>query len=248
MRGGIDTSGYRTIAMKDKHNSSCFKKWHRVVWECWRGIIPAGMQVDHIDGDRLNNSLANLQLLNPKDHRAKTLRCMSAPFRMHTRDFDGIVRADAAGKEMLFASVADALAQTPGARRDSILHCTGGRYKTHMGYCWRWMPAPVIANEVWCSLLGKEYAGIEVSDMGRVRGRHYRRISNGFSCNSYLHTKIGNKRMPVHRLVCRAFHGMPTASDLTVDHIDRDRHNNRASNLRWATRAQQCQNRKRRKL
>lgn len=47
----------------------------------------------------------------------------------------------------------------------------------------------------------------------------------------------------MQRAVCWAFHGAPPSADYTVDHIDRDRGNNRASNLRWATRSEQQFNR-----
>lgn len=161
--------------------------------------------------------------------RVKVIRRVSAP----SHHYDELVRTDASGVELLFETVADAVAKTPGARRDGIFGCIGGRHKTHRGYRWHWKPAPVIENEVWCCLWGREYAGIEVSDMGRVRGT---RISYGFLCNFCHHTTIGNRRFPVHRLVCRAFHGLPCTSNLTVEHIDRNRHNNQASNLRWKQR------------
>ena len=47
----------------------------------------------------------------------------------------------------------------------------------------------------------------------------------------------------VHRLVALAFHGHPPDKSYTVDHIDRIKTNNNASNLRWATKAEQAANR-----
>lgn len=44
------------------------KKWHRLVWEYFRGEIPKGIQVDHIDNNPLNNLISNLQLLSNKDN------------------------------------------------------------------------------------------------------------------------------------------------------------------------------------
>lgn len=44
---------------------------HRVVWECFNGAIPKGMDIDHIDGDPHNNSLNNLQILTHRDNLKK---------------------------------------------------------------------------------------------------------------------------------------------------------------------------------
>lgn len=41
---------------------------HRVVYEKTQGVIPKGMHVHHIDGDRSNNSPDNLELLTVKEH------------------------------------------------------------------------------------------------------------------------------------------------------------------------------------
>lgn len=42
--------------------------------------------------------------------------------------------------------------------------------------------------------------------------------------------------VPVHRIVCVAFHGEPPTDRHVVDHIDTNRANNRPDNLRWVTR------------
>ncbi len=54
--------------------------------------------------------------------------------------------------------------------------------------------------------------------------------------NVWLRLPSGNKSFPVHRLVCIAFHGIKGYEQgLFVDHIDTNRANNKASNLRWVT-------------
>lgn len=59
--------------------------------------------------------------------------------------------------------------------------------------------------------------------------------------NGYCVISIGGKSYKAHRLICEAFHDNPENKP-TVDHIDRNRSNNRADNLRWATAKEQREN------
>ena len=59
--------------------------------------------------------------------------------------------------------------------------------------------------------------------------------------HGYLLGSIGGKSYRVHRVICEAFHDNPDNKP-TVDHIDRNRSNNRADNLRWATAKEQRDN------
>lgn len=44
---------------------------HVLVWLWFKGDIPEGYDVDHIDNDKLNNKIENLQLLTRKENLAK---------------------------------------------------------------------------------------------------------------------------------------------------------------------------------
>ena len=39
---------------------------HRFEWECIKGVIPEGFVIDHIDSNKTNNKIENLQLLSQK--------------------------------------------------------------------------------------------------------------------------------------------------------------------------------------
>lgn len=47
---------------------------HRIVWEAFKGYIPYGYEIDHMDGDTTNNKLTNLQLLTPRNNKNKHQR------------------------------------------------------------------------------------------------------------------------------------------------------------------------------
>ena len=45
---------------------------HRYVYECFYGNIPKGKEVDHIDNNKTNNNIKNLQLLTKKENMSKS--------------------------------------------------------------------------------------------------------------------------------------------------------------------------------
>ena len=46
------------------------KRLHRMVWEFHNGPIPDGYDVHHMDEDRTNNDIGNLQLLSESEHHS----------------------------------------------------------------------------------------------------------------------------------------------------------------------------------
>lgn len=45
------------------------KRLHRMVWEAHNGPVPAGYEVHHINGNRADNDIGNLQLMKESDHQ-----------------------------------------------------------------------------------------------------------------------------------------------------------------------------------
>jgi hypothetical protein len=97
-------------------------------------------------------------------------------------------------------------------------------------------------SETWLPVPGYE-GRYEVSDLGRVRsllgpGRIMRPVYNRQGYATVLLCLDGTqKRHSIHRLVCHAFHGAPFEGAQCA-HWDGQYANNRADNLRWATRSE----------
>ena len=47
---------------------------HRFVWECFNGLIPEDKVIDHINNNKENNRLCNLQLITQKENCEKSAK------------------------------------------------------------------------------------------------------------------------------------------------------------------------------
>lgn len=103
--------------------------------------------------------------------------------------------------------------------------------------------------EVWKECGESEKCVYYVSNFGRVksvtkglRGGKEKILKQTPKTNGYLRVSINNKTQHTHSLVALAFIG-ERPKELYIDHIDRNKLNNRANNLRYCTRSENQQNR-----
>lgn len=97
-------------------------------------------------------------------------------------------------------------------------------------------------EELWRDIVG--YEGLyEVSNLGNVRrdGRILRPQTRQHGYLSVWLYRVGDRRkqFSVHRLVAEAFCENPNNYS-EVNHLDENKQNNRADNLEWCTRKQNC--------
>lgn len=105
-------------------------------------------------------------------------------------------------------------------------------------------------KQVWRSIEGCD--GYSVSDAGQVKGKGgklLKQFPSGGWVTHYMAVAIYSgthqtrKQFYVHRLVAAAFCARPDDQHVQVNHIDKDRTNNRASNLEWVTAKKNCAHR-----
>lgn len=62
-------NGYQVVCLYDNEGNMKQYLLHRVVWESVTGSpIPEGLQVNHIDENKANNNISNLNLMTPKEN------------------------------------------------------------------------------------------------------------------------------------------------------------------------------------
>ena len=66
--GSIRPSGYYSVSLSDDNGNLKVCMLHRIIWKAVNGEIPYGMQINHIDLDRTNNSISNLNLMTPTEN------------------------------------------------------------------------------------------------------------------------------------------------------------------------------------
>lgn len=67
-------------------NSTLRKRMHRYVWEYYHGKIPKFFQIHHIDGDRSNNDISNLEMIRVGEHQRLHGEKLSETERQMRRD------------------------------------------------------------------------------------------------------------------------------------------------------------------
>ena len=109
-----------------------------------------------------------------------------------------------------------------------------------------WKIVPGFNGELWASSIGRVLQYVQ-------RGQKWYQPTFGTTIRHGYPTLVHNKKIRrVHVLVTTAFHGPRPTAEHTPDHIakydgdwQKERSDNRAVNLKWATKQQQAQNKKR---
>ena len=117
--------GYLFVQLGKDHK---LKYIHRAVWEAFNGPIPEGLQINHLDENKHNNSLSNLSLVTPRENMnwgSRPEKCAKT-----------ILQYDKNGNFIKEWRSAWSIQRELGFNRGSISQCANGKLKSAYGFVW----------------------------------------------------------------------------------------------------------------
>lgn len=145
LRPGKDRGGYLYVILGKDTKRTTFSI-HRLVWTAFNGQRPEGMQINHIDEDKSNNAIENLNLMTPKENtnwgtgierRSKSIINNKSKIN-HKSYSKPIIQLDLECNLLAeFESIMDAERKL-GIWNTSICACCRGKQKTAGGYIFRY--------------------------------------------------------------------------------------------------------------
>ena len=117
--------GYLFVGLGREHKK---KYIHRLVWEAFNGPIPEGLQINHKDENKLNNSLSNLSLVTHREN----MNWGSLPEK-YTKP---ILQYDKNGNFIKEWTSGKSIQRELGFNQAGISQCANGKLKSAYGFVW----------------------------------------------------------------------------------------------------------------
>jgi hypothetical protein len=216
---------------------------NNLVHECWLGAFDRSLQVDHIDNNKQNDALDNLQLLTYQEHILKTqadnpemITNGAAKRQIPVIGRRGTIQAWWPSQQEAADYIGDNTGNVCTAIKHNATHarkrsCKGWVLEICLPAAWKDLP-----GEEWRPLAMEGAERIHVSSLGRVRFSDLRVTVGTLSSNhlSILFKVEGQsvkRNAQVHRLVAQTFLGPAPPGMTNVYHRNADVLDNRVTNL-----------------
>lgn len=154
LKGG-DTNGY--VILFD--GKKCISL-HHLIWECVNGEIPNGYHIHHIDGNKQNNSIYNLELveafLHNSEHKKGNKNMLGKMMSEETKEKlrNKLINRKDASKKVAQYTLDGELVKIwesinecgrNGFDNSTIVKCCKGKKKTHKSFIWKYIEEKDVA-------------------------------------------------------------------------------------------------------
>lgn len=135
---GSKNGGYWKVGLTDNNGVGKTFFLHRLIWKIVNGVIPNGMQVNHIDENKDNNSIVNLNLMTPKENTNwGTGTERSSKTRLNLPQMSKSIIGLKDGEIKLYFSSTQEAGRN-GFQHSHISKCCKGIHNHHKGYQWQY--------------------------------------------------------------------------------------------------------------
>lgn len=114
---------------------------HRIIWECANGQIPEGYDVHHINENKLDNRITNLELIEHSKHKIKHQLGKKSKLRgkQNTKTSKPCIQINKETNEIIneYPSVME-VERILGYKFSCICRCCRGERKTAYGFKWKY--------------------------------------------------------------------------------------------------------------
>ena len=129
---------YYQVSLIDDNGKEIRMLVHRIVWEAFNGRIPEGMEINHINENKLDNRIENLSLVS----RVENCNWGTRNERIFSKTTNGklstpVCQCDLNGNFIKEYPSQAQVQKDTGFSQGKISMCCTGKRKTAYGYIWK---------------------------------------------------------------------------------------------------------------
>ena len=131
IKGRIHRTGYLLVTVRgsgDRKQTTVYA--HRFIYECYHGIIPKGLVIDHINDNKKDNRLCNLQLMTYHQNNKKEAGNHDPSFFANRKNGKRVKAINLETNDISYYNSLYAAGKRMGVDRSIINRCCQGIHKS----------------------------------------------------------------------------------------------------------------------